>query len=80
MDQGPGWSPTAWARSWGVSGPGDKTSDGEDPTEDTGREVDIHLGGDGTGGGGFLDYVRIHQAAPEHGRTVHCYVITVRLV
>ena len=33
-EQGPG----------GVSDPGDKTDDGTDPTEETGREVVIHIG------------------------------------
>ena len=42
--------------------------------------MDIHLWGDGTGGGGVLDYCGIHQAAPEHGRTLNCYAITVRPV
>ena len=48
--------------------------------EDNGRDVEIHLGGGGKGGGGFLDYVGIRQAEPEHGRTVYCYAITVRIV
>ena len=48
--------------------------------EDNGRDVEIHLGGGGKGGGGFLDYGGIRQAAPEHGCTVYFYVITVRPV
>ena len=64
----------------GGSGPGDETVDGTAPVEDTGQGVDIHLGGDGKGGGGVLDDGGIYLAAPEHGRTVHHYVITVRPV
>ena len=44
-----------------VSGPGGKTTYGTVPAKDTGQEVDIHLGGNGTGGGGALtieEYVR----------------------
>ena len=48
----------------GGSGPGGETSDRTALAEDTGREVDIHLSGDGTGGGGVLDDGGIHQAAP----------------
>ena len=48
----------------GVSDPGGGTTDGTAPAEDTGREVEIHLGGDGRGGRGVLDYALIHQAAP----------------
>ena len=61
----------------GVSGPGVNTADGVDPAEDTRWEVDIHLGGDGTGGGGVLNNGGLHQAEPENGRTVYRYTITV---
>ena len=64
----------------GGSGPGDKTADGTAPAEDTIRAVDIHLVGDDKGGGGVIDNEGIHQAAPEHGRTLHLYTITVRPV
>ena len=64
----------------GGSDPGDEMADGTSPTKDNGHEVDIHLGGGGKGGGRVLDDVGICQAAPEHGRTVHCYAITVRPV
>ena len=42
--------------------------------------MDIHLGGNGTGGRGVLDDGGIHQAATEHDRTLHHYAITVRPV
>ena len=61
----------------GVSGPGEKTDDGEDPAEETGREVDVHLGSDGKGGGGVTEDGGIHLAVPEHGSIVPCYTITV---
>ena len=64
----------------GVSGPGGETADGTAPVEDTGQEVDIHLGGDVTWGGGVLDDGGIHQEEPEHGSTVHLYTITDRPV
>ena len=64
----------------GVSGPGGDTADGVDHAEDTRREVDIHLGGDGTGGGGVLDNGGLHQAEPENGHTVYRDAITVRPV
>ena len=71
MYWGPWWSPPAWQFPWGVSGPGGDTSVRTAPAEDTGQEVDIYLGGDGTGGGGFLDDGGIYQAAPEYGRTLY---------
>ena len=60
-------------------GPGG-VSNGTAPAEDTGWKVDIHLGGGDKGGGGILDDGGVHQAAAEHGRIVHCYMITVRPV
>ena len=54
--------------------------DGTAPVEDTGREVDINFGINGTRGGGVLDNGGIHQVAPEHSCTVYCYTITVRPV
>ena len=48
--------------------------------EDTGRDVEIHLRGGGKGGGGVLDDGGIRQAAPEHGRTVYRYAVSVRTV
>ena len=66
--------------SGGVSGPGGDTVDGTAPAEDTGREVEIHFGGNGKGGYGVLDNGGINQEAQEHGRTVYCYAITVRPV
>ena len=57
----------------GVSGPGGETADWTAPAEDTGQEVDIHLGDNGTVGGGFIDNGGIHQAELEHGHTVHRY-------
>ena len=48
--------------------------------EDTGREVEIHIGGGGKVGGGILDNGEVYQAAAEHGCTLHPYVITVRPV
>ena len=54
--------------------------DGTAPVEDNGRGVKIHLGVNGKGGGKVLDNGIIHKAAPEHGRTVHRYAITVRPV
>ena len=47
-----------------VSGTGGETIDRTAPAEDTGREVDTHLKGDGTGGVRVLDDGGIHQAAP----------------
>ena len=35
--------------------------------------MEIHLGGGGKGGGGFLDNGGIHQVEPEHGHTVYYY-------
>ena len=64
----------------GVSGQGVKKDERTAPAEDTEWEVEIQLGGDGTGGGGDLGGGGIHQASSEHVRTVHCYVITVRPV
>ena len=61
----------------GVSSPVGETAEEMDPAEDTIREVDIHLGGDGTGGGGVIDNGGLHQAEPENSRTVYCYAITV---
>ena len=60
----------------GVSGLVVDTVDRKALVEYNGRKVDIHLGGDGKGGGGVLDDGGIHLAAPEHGRTLHCYTIT----
>ena len=68
---------TALVRS---SHPGGETDDGTAPAEDNGRDVEIHLYGCGKGGGKFLDDGVIRQAAPEHGRTVYRYTITVRPV
>ena len=45
--------------------------------EDTGREVDMHIGGDGTGGGGFVtikEYIRRRQ------NTVVQYIATRSLL
>ena len=42
--------------------------------------MDVHLGGDVKGGGGVPDDGGLYPAAPEHGRTVYCYTITVRPV
>ena len=64
----------------GGSGPDGDTSDGTAPLEDTGREVDIHFSSNGTVGGRFLDYGRIHHTVPEHYRTLYRYAITVRPV
>ena len=52
-------------------------ADRMDPADDTRQEVDIHLSGDGTGGGGVLDNGGLHQAELENGRTVYRYAITV---
>ena len=79
-DQRHGWSPLTWARPGRVSVPSGYTFDGTAHAEDTGKEVDIHLGRNGKGGGGVLDYGGIHPEAPEHSRTVHRYAITVRPV
>ena len=37
------------------SDPGGETDDSTAPAEDTGKEVEIHLGGGIKGGGGILD-------------------------
>ena len=66
-EQGPG----------GVSDPGGETTD---PAEDTVWEVEIHLNGNGKGGGGVLEDGGMHQAELEHSCTVHRYAITVRPV
>ena len=42
--------------------------------------MEIHLGGDGKGGGGFLENGVIRQVAPEHGHTVYSYAVIVRPV
>ena len=55
-------------------------ADSEAPAKDTRQEVEIHLVGGGKGGDRVLDNGGIYQAAPEHGRTVHPYVVTVRSV
>ena len=60
--------------------PGDKTIDETAPAENTGQEVDIHVGDDGKGGCRVFYDGGIHTAAPEHGHTVHHYTITVRPV
>ena len=39
----------------GGSDPGGETDDGTSPAEDTGQEVEIHLGGGGKGEGGIID-------------------------
>ena len=78
MDRIFGWSPPHGQVHWGVSVPSGKTVDETAPIEYTGWEVDIHLGGDDKGGGGVVGDEVIHPAAPEQGRTVHCYAITVR--
>ena len=39
----------------GGSEPGGDMDDGTYPAEDTGREVEIHLGSGGKGGGGIID-------------------------
>ena len=70
----------ACASTWGGFDPGGDTSEESAPAEDNGREVEIHLGGGGNGGGGILDDGGVYQAAPEHGRTVNSYTITVRPV
>ena len=51
-------------KALGGFGPGGKTDDGIASAEDTRREVDIHLSGDGTGGGGAIDDGGMHQTAP----------------
>ena len=61
---------------WGSYPRGDK-ADGTDPAEDNGRDVEMHLGGGGKGGGGFIDDRVISRVAPEHGRTVYHYAVTV---
>ena len=40
-----GGHPPHGKRPGGVSGPGGETADRADPTEETGQEVDVHLGG-----------------------------------
>ena len=81
MYQRPGWSPPPHGQGpGGFLGPGGKTTYGTAPVEDTGQEVDIHLGNDGTGRGRVLENGGIHQADPEHSRIVHCFASTVRLV
>ena len=57
-----------------------RKADGTANAEDNGRDVEIHLDGGGKGDGGFLDDGGIRQVAPEHGRTVYRYTITVRPV
>ena len=64
----------------GDPGPGVKTVDGTALAEDTIWEVEIHLDGDCNGVGRERDSGGRHPAALEHGRTVHCYAITVRPV
>ena len=64
----------------GISGPGGEMVDRTSHVEDTGQEVDIHLDRNSKLGGRVLDDGGIHPAAPEHGRIVHRYAITVRPV
>ena len=64
----------------GVSDPGGETDDRKAHAVENGRDVEIHLGGGGKGGGGVLDDTGISQVAPEHGCTLYRYVITVRPV
>ena len=75
-----GGNPPQGKGPWGASDPVVKTTEGKTPTEDNGWDVDINLSGSGNVCGGVLDNGGIHQAAPEHGRTVYCYTITVRPV
>ena len=42
--------------------------------------MELNIGGDSKEGGGVIDNGGKHQAAPEHGCTVHRYAITVRPV
>ena len=48
--------------------------------EDSGREVEIHLGGGGKVGGSILDDGGVYQAVAGHGRKLHRYAITIRPV
>ena len=64
----------------GVSVLGGDMDDGAAPAEDTGQEVDVHLGGYRKGEGGVPDDGGLYRAAPEHGNTVHFYAMTVRPV
>ena len=40
------------------------------------REVVVHIGGNGKGGGGVPDDGELHMTLPEHGCTIHRYAIT----
>ena len=64
----------------GISDPGVEKADGTAHADDNGREVEIHLCGGSKVGGRILDDGGVYQAAPEHGRTVNRYTITVRTV
>ena len=55
-------------------------ADGKAPAEDTGREMEIHIGSGGKKEGRILYNGGLYQAAAEHSRTVYCYAITVRPV
>ena len=55
-------------------------ADGAASAAETWREVDVHPGSDGKGGGGFTEDGGLNLAATEHGHTVIFYMITVRPV
>ena len=54
----------------GVSDPVGETADRTAPEEDNGQDFEIDLGGNGNGGGGFIDDGEICQSVPEHGCTL----------
>ena len=61
-----------------VPGPGGNTTDRAATAAEALREVDVHLSGDGNGGGGVPHNGVIHSATQEQGHTEHCYAVTVR--
>ena len=64
----------------GVSDPGGYMADRMAPAEETGQEVEIHLGGGGKGGGKIFENEGVYQLAAEHGCIVLFYAITYRPV
>ena len=60
----------------GVPEPGGAASDRAATAAENRREVGVHLGRNGKGGGGVSDYRGVYLEKAEHGHTVHFYAIS----